>query len=142
MSIALKTLAHALECWAGNQLSCLSLNLFGSSQELPGENATLPNGLGSVIEVLAEPIKDRIRTCSKVSRVTFMTDFTAVTLEQGSEEIRADYVISTIPLGVMKQNHTSLFQPPLPQSKVTGAAMSLARTLGVRVVPLPPGRGD
>lgn len=34
------------------------------------------------------------------------------------EEIEADHVIVTIPLGVLKQKHKSLFAPPLPERKV------------------------
>jgi hypothetical protein len=35
-----------------------------------------------------------------------------------SEEFYADYVISTLPIGVMKSNHKNLFYPGLTDQKV------------------------
>lgn len=105
--------------YIGNDLNQCSIALYGSSDELNGGDAPVPQGLGKLVESLAQPLSSSnlIHFGTKVTK--FAIDDHKVTVSFDSGDVRSfDHVISTIPVGVVKANHESLFQPPLPEDKV------------------------
>lgn len=77
------------------------------------------NGLESVISGLISSLPaGTIKLQKEVVKIT-RTNNTSVLLHcKSGEEYDADHVIVTIPLGVLAYCHHTLFQPPLPHTKI------------------------
>ena len=85
--------------------------------EFQGDHALLRNGYSSVIDQLAEGLE--IKESHEVLKVQHDGAKAVVTAKVGGSEIkeyRADAVIVTVSLGVLKANVID-FSPPLPQAK-------------------------
>ena len=52
----------------------------------------------------------------KATKINWNDDIASVTTEKG-DIFNADYVIIAVSLGVLKETHTSLFEPKLPHHK-------------------------
>lgn len=80
------------------------------------------SGFTPVVERLAEPIKDKIVTNAKVTRIGYSGKHPRITFKDSSSgnksTIEARKVIVTVPLGVLKKgNELITFKPPLPKWK-------------------------
>ena len=110
-----------LASYAGDDVDGLSLALYGSSVELQGGDLEGLDLLSRVIDTLSTPLPERIKYEHKVTGIKYDNDGVSVTAAVHGQEdvvISADYVICTMPLGVLKKEHQSIFMPPLPESKV------------------------
>ncbi|CAM1302658.1 PAOX (predicted) [Pycnogonum litorale] len=76
-------------------------------------------GLLELLKILLKDIpEDRIRTNEPVQRIEFKSDESSVEIltESGNSHV-ADFVVVTLPLGVLKETHGQLFFPELPKLK-------------------------
>ena len=87
--------------------------LGGQHRKLPGGDLLLyGGGFGALVERLVEGLD--IRSGVIVDAITYGVDGVTVGTSQG--EYRADHVIVTVPLGVLKAGAIT-FDPPLPEAK-------------------------
>lgn len=91
-----------------------------AGNEWEGKHTMVVGGYQSVARGLSMlPTPLTIRQKAPVKRITYTTEATAgparIDLEDG-QSVEADYVVNTIPLGVLKQGGVE-FQPPLPSWK-------------------------
>jgi len=97
----------------GADVSELSLfNFDMGSEEFGGGDAIFPNGYDQIINGLAEGLDIRLEHI--VNKVEYNDLGVRVSTNLGTFE--ADYVISTLPLGVLKNGDVE-FSPPLPERK-------------------------
>uniref|UniRef100_H3DL16 Spermine oxidase n=1 Tax=Tetraodon nigroviridis TaxID=99883 RepID=H3DL16_TETNG len=106
----------------------VSLSL-GEWTEIPGAHFIIPEGFAKIVELLARDIPSRTICLNKPVRCIHW-DYSAqhreavakshpVYIECEDEEwIAADHVIVTASLGVLKENHETMFSPSLPRDKV------------------------
>ena len=121
--------------YAGDDLSKCQLELYGSSAEPQGEDIVVPGGMKSLLTVLLNELpQDLIQLNREVVRVNYAQSQVEVLVEEtksagGDDDdndtgkllrYQADYVISTLPIGVMKKHYQTLFEPQLPQRTVSG----------------------
>ncbi|KAL7648484.1 UNVERIFIED_CONTAM: hypothetical protein RMT77_000390 [Armadillidium vulgare] len=131
-----------------NSMDEIDLMEIGSYTELPGGNIQLPGGYSSILGPLTKNLpadkilkghivnKIRWRIASEVndlaneesvngegsdsqnqSPAKKQKNFVEVECENG-KLFRADHVICTVPLGVLKEKGRELFEPPLPDYKL------------------------
>ena len=102
-------------------LARVSLQLAAEAEVISYEDALLPGGMVSVIAALERRLlasgRGEVRLGEEVRRLDWAEDGVTVTSTSGVTS--AGHVIVTVPIGVLQNNHTSLFSPPLPQEKVT-----------------------
>lgn len=99
-------------CHSTDDMSAYSLAQY---EEFEGPNIPLPSGYQTLAEKLAEGLP--IRHGVVVDRIQWGGD--GVTLHcQGGEQIKADAVIVTVSLGVLKAQHKHMFEPRLPHATV------------------------
>ncbi|TRY68923.1 hypothetical protein TCAL_05228 [Tigriopus californicus] len=130
---ALSGFRNTLSISLGEDLDQIRLELTGSSVHLPGGNILVPGGMVGVLEALVQDLpKNSLRFGRKVtgidwsfhSRDPLLMDKIhvecSVQTNMGSqtEDYFADYVVSTLPLGVLRHQFSRLFHPALPSSKV------------------------
>ncbi|KAJ8683677.1 hypothetical protein QAD02_019469 [Eretmocerus hayati] len=99
----------------------------GSYTELQGGNISLPGGYSSILGPVSKHIpKEKILTCQPVSKIRWQTDQKGsptskqcieVQCETG-KVINCEQVICTLPLGVLKECASSIFEPQLPERKL------------------------
>lgn len=99
----------------GTDAANLSLFHFDTREHLPGEDGVFPGGYAELIRAMAKGLD--IRVNSPVRQISQMNDRVVLYLATG-EELVADYVISTLPLGVLKAGSVT-FDPPLSPKKQT-----------------------
>ncbi|XP_065166695.1 spermine oxidase-like [Atheta coriaria] len=91
-------------------------------KDCDGDHAITWNGLGykTILDkLMANFDQKKINLLTVVKQITFDEDKDQVTvLLATGEKHTAKHVIFTPSLGVLKHDHKSLFQPPLPQRKV------------------------
>lgn len=79
------------------------------------------SGFTPVVERLAEPIKNKIVTNAKVTRIRYLNRRPKIAFTDSSgltNVINARKVIVTVPLGVLKKGDEGIkFKPPLPEWK-------------------------
>ncbi|GAB5456142.1 MAG: FAD-dependent oxidoreductase [Henriciella sp.] len=92
----------------------LSVQALLEGEEVVGGDVILRNGYITLVDELASGLD--IRLNQKVTGVDYTNPMVRVQTESGSFE--ADYVIVTVPLGVLKQGGIQ-FQPALPMNKQT-----------------------
>jgi lysine-specific histone demethylase 1 len=118
---------HVANLEYSNAITCDKLSLGGwdmdAGNEWEGKHTMVTGGYQQVPRGLLNfPQPLDVRRKSKVKRVSYKSQDSAepsrIECEDG-EIIDADYIISTVPLGVLKQNIIQ-FEPPLPEWK-TGA---------------------
>ncbi|CAB0035659.1 unnamed protein product [Trichogramma brassicae] len=116
-------LTNCVRCRCGDDLSLVSADQFGSYVEIPGGRVRVPLGYVGILAPLLRDIPScALKYCKPVSCIRWGTISEscprALVKCQDGEEFQADYVIVTVPLGVLKHQHKSLFCPALPVEKV------------------------
>ncbi|XP_019641915.1 PREDICTED: spermine oxidase-like isoform X1 [Branchiostoma belcheri] len=110
---------------ACNSLYNISLSEMSKYEELEGEaNVPIPKGYGAVVQVLVNMLP---HNCIQYNKPVKLVQWNresddqefpvSVHCEDGSTYF-AHHVIVTVSLGYLKLNHSTLFEPPLPQCKV------------------------
>jgi monoamine oxidase len=106
-------LSAYLEFDTGGDISKLSSKFFDDDEEFNGEDLIITNGYDKVTEFLAEGLDIRLNT-----RVTSINYYNKkVSVEANDTILAADYVIVSVPLGVLK-NNTINFTPALSPNKI------------------------
>ena len=108
--------------------SFYELNAFATSQlravDYDGnENVNINNGYIKLIDYLASKIPtSSIRLNEKVIKINWTGDLSTVQVRNAVNDsivnYQAKYVVSSLPLGVLKTSYASLFTPPLPADKI------------------------
>ncbi|XP_018397522.1 PREDICTED: spermine oxidase-like [Cyphomyrmex costatus] len=116
-------MTNCMRCRCGDDLSLVSADQFGSYIEIPGGNIRVPLGYVGVLAPLLRDLPSTcVRYCKPVNCIRWgaVSDACprAIVKCNDGEEIPADYVIVTVSLGVLKNQHTKLFLPGLPAEKV------------------------
>jgi lysine-specific histone demethylase 1 len=118
---------HVANLEYSNAITCNKLSLGGwdldAGNEWEGKHSMVTGGYQQVPRGLLNfPRPLDVRRKSNVKRISYKSPdskaLTKIECEDG-EIIDADYIVSTVPLGVLKQNSIQ-FEPPLPEWK-TGA---------------------
>ncbi len=107
------TIASEVEIEYASNLSELSYRYWNEDVDFLGPHVLFPEGYHQVIMALAEGLSD-IRLSHRVTHIAY--DVTGVSLITQQDLFRADYVIVTVPLGVL-QSGSIRFSPPLPGDK-------------------------
>lgn len=112
--------------WTGSMFDETSLKWWGFEQEYIGHDAVVQPGYQKLIEWSAQQVKEaggKLVIDEIVDRISFdeETDAKNINVKTSKGEYRCDYVISTLPLGVLKQSE-DLFHPQLPQRKRASVA--------------------
>ncbi|XP_043917940.1 spermine oxidase [Protopterus annectens] len=118
----------------------VSLSEFGEWSEIPGAHHVIPSGFMKIVEILAQDIPESIIQLRKPVRCIHWNQSVSKEIEtvadhnndhpnqegypvfiecEDCEFIPADHVIVTVSLGVLKKFHENMFQPHLPEDKVT-----------------------
>ncbi|USK35939.1 FAD-dependent oxidoreductase [Bacillus sp. F19] len=97
--------------YSGSSYNLSALN-FDSGEEFLGEDVIFPNGYDQIIQLLIKDIKININ--ERIYKINYEKDFVKVYSEKSL--FSADYVIVTVPLGVLQKNDI-LFIPELPEQK-------------------------
>ncbi|MGW7386673.1 FAD-dependent oxidoreductase [Streptomyces sp. NPDC054794] len=105
------TINYACEYAAEPDRFAVTATLEG--RDLKGPDLLLPGGYNRLIDTVRDGLP--VRTEGVVSGVRYDTDGVSVTLE-GGETIKADQVVVTVPIGVLKAG-TIHFEPALPDAK-------------------------
>lgn len=115
---------HVANLEYSNAITCNKLSLGGwdldAGNEWEGKHTIVAGGYQQVPRGLLNcPQPLDVRRKSNVKRISYNSEGSAtpsrIECEDG-EVIKADYIVSTIPLGVLKQNNIQ-FEPPLPDWK-------------------------
>jgi len=88
----------------------LTFGAFDEGEEFGGGDALVPDGMSLLLGALAGGYE--VLTDAPVARVTHDVDRAAVELQDG-EQLAADQILITVPLGVL-QSGDIVFDPPLP----------------------------
>ncbi len=104
--------ATMVEHEMGADAAMLSTEAWNEGETGPGD-ALVPSGLGLLVETLGRGLNVELNTAIDAVR----HDTGGVTLSSGSAQRRADWVIVTVPLGVL-QAGSIRFDPPLPAGKI------------------------
>ncbi len=135
---ALSGFRNSLSLLCGEDPEVCRLELVGAPRDLPGGDVRVPSGVCAAVEAMARELPPGcVRTGRRVSlidwsllsRAANVMDkvvVEAVVDERGgagggrqrTEVFHADYVISTIPLAVLRRCHQQIFYPGLDQQKV------------------------
>jgi len=120
LTSCLAGLSLALAEYACDDLAVCSAGLYGSSEELPGGDLELQTGISSLVDTLAAALPlDSVSLENKVTRIEWAgPGGVVVTSGPGSERIRADHCIVTVPLGVLQAEHRTLLEPGLPEPQL------------------------
>lgn len=90
----------------------LSAHTFEDNEEFDGKDVLFPQGYDQITQHLAQGLT--IKTGQIIKSVDYSA--TGVTVKTQNSEYKADYVVATFPLGVLKKNKVQ-FNPPLPKDK-------------------------
>ena len=107
-------LSAYLEFDTGGDISKLSSKHFYDDEAFRGKDVIVTNGYDKVANLLGQGLD--IRLNSRVSEINYNETKSLVKVNGNS--IEADYVIVSVPLGVLKNNSIS-FQPSLPALKLS-----------------------
>ena len=107
-------LSAYLEFDTGGDISKLSSKYFFDDEAFSGKDVIVTNGYDKVANLLGQGLD--IRLNSRVTEINYNATKSLVKVNENS--IEADYVIVSVPLGVLKNTSIS-FQPSLPASKLS-----------------------
>ncbi|MEA3201965.1 MAG: hypothetical protein QOE90_3393 [Thermoplasmata archaeon] len=113
-----------LGMFQGADLRTLSVNAYGAEEDMPGDDRSVPTGLGAWAVTLAEGLD--VRLAHRVSRVRQTDEGVEAETDHGT--FRARRAIVTLPLGVLRASAVA-FEPPLSARK-----LDAAKRLGVSVM--------
>lgn len=105
-------LSAYLEFDVGGDISELSSKYFYYDEEFSGEDEIITNGYDKIIDYLSQGLK--IQYYTSVTEINYKENKVLVTSEY--QQYKADAVIVTVPLGVLKNNSIE-FIPKLPKEK-------------------------
>ncbi|XP_022203275.2 protein anon-37Cs [Nilaparvata lugens] len=112
---------HVANRW-GADLCCMSSKMFGYYNKIEGETIAIPTGFISVIVPLVKTIPvESIKYSKVVETIQYgdaAKDSRVVVKCCDGSVFCADYVICTLPLGVLKAQSEGMFQPELPCEKI------------------------
>ncbi|KAK9501478.1 hypothetical protein O3M35_012193 [Rhynocoris fuscipes] len=111
---------HSLKTKFGTELENISCFGYGKLPKLPGGDIIIPSGFINLLAPLIRDIPSNyIRFCKPIKEVQWSDGKPNVVLTTEDEEcFTADFAIVTLPLGVLKQCHHTMFVPTLPNVKV------------------------
>ena len=110
-----------------DEMHKIHASLYCSVPEVPGDDVDIPKDLLSFMtsKLKNEAIKlnhivKKIEWNNNVSEKETESEMVCIDVEfeNDAHKFTADYVICTLPVGVLKKYHIDLFSPPLPKSKV------------------------
>ena len=97
-----------LEFDTGGDISKLSAKYFYDDKAFNGEDVIVTNGYDKIIHYLSKDLTVELNTF--VNQIDYSKD--GVVVKTNSKTYKADYVLVTVPLGILK-NKSILFTPPL-----------------------------
>jgi len=106
-------LSAFLEFNTGGDISKLSSKFFDDDEEFNGEDLIITNGFDKVTDFLAEGLDIKLNT--RVTAIDYSNS--KVNITANGNNIEADYVVVSVPLGVLK-NNVITFTPALPTNKI------------------------
>ncbi|RWS27818.1 peroxisomal N(1)-acetyl-spermine/spermidine oxidase-like protein 1, partial [Leptotrombidium deliense] len=122
-------------CIAGcHSMNEVSLKYFGAYEELPGGNLTIPGGYSQILLCLLNTVKNKLKEENREDHLNILlkhevqkikwsgvgkkgAELVEITCSNGAV-FKCNHVVVTIPLGVLKNNVQTLFEPKLPQYKL------------------------
>ncbi len=105
-------LSAFLEFNTAGDISKLSSKYFDDDEVFPGDDLIITNGYDKFTDYLGQGIDIRLNT--RVSAINYASDKVQITAN--NQNLEADFVIVTVPLGVLKNNSIA-FSPNLPSNK-------------------------
>ena len=105
-------LSAYLEFDTGGDISTLSSKYFDDDEAFSGKDVIITNGYDKIANLLGQGLD--IRLNSRVTEVNYTSIKSLVNVK--GDSVEADYVIVSVPLGVLKNNSVS-FNPTLPIDK-------------------------
>ena len=137
ISAVMNSFRNAMASYAGDDLDECGLALYGSSEELEGGDIVLPNGFSTIVDRLSKVLEEancEIRPKSQVIKIDYSQNRIKVEYEDKSRGekrfISCDFLICTLPLGVLQAKHESIFYPSLSREKVTAMKRIRSGKLG------------
>ncbi|XP_034235850.1 peroxisomal N(1)-acetyl-spermine/spermidine oxidase-like [Thrips palmi] len=124
VSAVMHGLANDLRCRVGADLASVSADHFGSAVKLAGGSARLPMGFVGVLAPLLRDLpEETVHYCKVVEKIQWGSGVgkaggRARVRTRDGAELEADYVVVTVPLGVLKSTAESLFSPSLPTERL------------------------
>ncbi|TAE37563.1 MAG: FAD-binding protein [Sphingobacteriales bacterium] len=106
-------LSAFLEFNTGGDISKLSSKFFDDDEAFNGEDVIITNGYDKVTDFIAQGLDIRLNT--RVTGINYSN--TKVNITANGSNIEADYVVVSVPLGVLKNNAIT-FTPALPTHKI------------------------
>jgi monoamine oxidase len=106
-------LSAYLEFSTGGDISKLSSKFFDDDEEFNGDDVIITNGYDKVTDFMAQGLEIRLST--RVTGINYAN--TKVVITANGSNIQADYVVVSVPLGVLK-NNVIAFTPSLPANKI------------------------
>ena len=107
-------LSSYLEFNTGGDISSLSSKYFYDDEEFGGKDVLITNGYDSITNYLADGTDIRLQT--NVTEIDFSKQL--IQIKASNTVFECDYVVVTVPLGVLKQNKIE-FIPALPPEKTS-----------------------
>ena len=101
--------------WASD-ISDISVRHMWMGLEYTGPEIVFPQGYGQLIDGLSKKLE--IKKEHVVTKIEYDKTGVRVFTENKQEPFQAQYAISTIPLGVLKDGSLVEFSPPLPEQKL------------------------
>jgi monoamine oxidase len=106
-------LSAYLEFSTGGDISKLSSKFFDDDEEFNGDDVIITNGYDKVTDFMAQGLEIRLST--RVTGINYAN--TKVVISANGSNIHADFVVVSVPLGVLK-NNVIAFTPSLPANKI------------------------
>jgi len=98
--------------YAGERLEDIKADLFFNEEA--GSDVMLPL---NIVDALSSDIpQSKVQLQTEVARIEWNSKGANIICLNG--QFAAEYVICTLPLGVLKANHKDMFNPPLPMRKI------------------------
>ena len=87
----------------------------------------MPGGMKTLVAALLNGLPpELVELKREVVKISYSDDLVKVLVKDG-EEYTADYVISTLPIGVLKKHHDTMFEPSLPRRMVSSERLGKNR---------------
>ncbi|KAG1661441.1 Peroxisomal N(1)-acetyl-spermine/spermidine oxidase [Nymphon striatum] len=112
-------LRYAIESNASDPMTTISALYYGKYEEFKGIPYTeIQDGYHNILkEIKRQILFSNFKLNCKVTKINWYDSVVNVETAE-CENYDADHVIVTVPLGVLKANHSELFHPNLPKEKI------------------------